>query len=171
MSTAPPTEAAAETALDLILRHEGGLSNDPDDRGGLTNWGISSRAYPHLDIEELTRDEARAIYRRDYLAMIRFDDLPPAVAIVVADAAVNHGIQRAAKMLQRTVGAHPDGEVGPATLCAVREHTAEDVAVEFTHARLLFYRDLARRRPEQGKFSRGWELRALRTLYAAGRCA
>ncbi|WP_425526518.1 glycosyl hydrolase 108 family protein [Xanthomonas oryzae] len=49
-----------------MLSHEGGYVNDPRDPGGETQWGISKRAYPELNIRALTRDQAIEIYRRDY---------------------------------------------------------------------------------------------------------
>ncbi len=51
---------------DLINNWEGGYVIDPSDPGGMTKFGISKRAYPKLDIASLTRDEAVAIYYRDY---------------------------------------------------------------------------------------------------------
>jgi len=55
-----------DRAIKYVLKHEGGLVNDPADPGGLTNRGITQRDYPHLDIAHLTEAETIAIYRKDY---------------------------------------------------------------------------------------------------------
>ena len=49
------------TCVKIVLDHEGYVSDDSNDPGGLTKYGISSRAYPELDVSELTQDEAIAI--------------------------------------------------------------------------------------------------------------
>ncbi|WP_428247203.1 glycoside hydrolase family 108 protein [Ferrovibrio sp.] len=117
-----------------ILGHEGGYSDDRRDRGNWTGgeighgelrgtkFGISAAAYPVLDIVNLTVDQAREIYRADYWAKIHGADLPPAVALVTFDAAVNAGPGAAARWLQQSIGAKPDGVVGPVTLQAVRRY-------------------------------------------------
>ena len=53
-------------AVKIILKHEGGYVNDPVDPGGETNMGISKRAYPYLNIKELTKKDAEDIYFKDY---------------------------------------------------------------------------------------------------------
>ena len=58
----PETE---KIIADLIVR-EGGLVSDPDDRGGMTKFGISQRAHPELDIPNLTKEEAKQVYFEDY---------------------------------------------------------------------------------------------------------
>ena len=51
--------------FEKVISHEGGYSNDAKDPGGETNFGISKRAYPQVDIKNLTRDAAKQIYKRD----------------------------------------------------------------------------------------------------------
>ena len=51
--------------IELVLGHEGGYVDDPNDAGGETNWGISKRAYKDVDIKNLTKEEAKAIYKKD----------------------------------------------------------------------------------------------------------
>lgn len=90
--------------LTHILKVEGGYVHHPNDPGGETKFGISKRAYPDLDIANLTRDEARAIYKRDYIqpVMERVND--PRMIFLVVDSAVNHGLHRALDWLEE----HPD---------------------------------------------------------------
>lgn len=104
-----------ETAFRFTLGHEGGYVNDPRDPGGETNWGISKRSYPHLDIKFLTLDEAQAIYLRDYWQAASCERMPPKIAIAVFDAAVHHGPKTAVKLLQRALKVADDGEYGRIT--------------------------------------------------------
>lgn len=105
-------------SLSFVLSHEGGYVNDQRDPGGETNFGISARAYPWLDIKSLTRDDAAAIYRWDYWDACRCDDLPPAVALMVFDASVNQGVGAATRMLQAAASVPVDGRIGPQTIRA-----------------------------------------------------
>jgi lysozyme family protein len=89
-----------ETAVDFVLSAEGGLVDDGSDPGGITKFGISQRAYPDLNIRDLTIDGAKAIYREDYWNLCSCDKLPAGVALVVFDAAVNQGVGASIRMLQ-----------------------------------------------------------------------
>jgi lysozyme family protein len=147
-------------ALQLVLRHEGGLVDNPKDPGGLTNFGISQRAYPKLDIRNLTAADAAEIYRRDYWEKIQGDKLPEPLAIAVFDAAVNVGWPRAILMLQESLGVTVDGNIGPQTLAACAKPEA---LVWFSAARVRFY--VANR--NYSVFGLGWIRRAISTALEA----
>jgi len=89
----------AATALAMTMAavylDEGGYVNDKTDRGGETNYGISKRAYPNLDIRSLTPELAGTIYKNDYWTPAGCDLLPPDMALIVFDTAVNCGVSRA----------------------------------------------------------------------------
>jgi len=138
--------------IERVLVHEGGYSNDPRDAGGETHWGISKRAYPHLDIRNLTRKEAIDMYRRDYWRALQCDKMPAAVAFQVLDAAINHGRGNAARWLQRAVHVADDGIIGKVTLAAVGEWEVMRVIVAFNAQRLDFYTRLQ----SFPVFGRGW---------------
>lgn len=89
-----------DAAIGTLLDVEGGYVDHPADPGGRTNYGISQRAYPDLDIRALTRDDAIGIYERDYWDRIP-TDLPDAVRWFAFDCAVNHGVARALGWLQK----------------------------------------------------------------------
>ncbi len=99
-----------------VLSEEGGLSDHPQDPGGLTKYGISRRAYPDLDIRRLTMDDVIEIYRRDYWNPVHGTDLPASLALLVFDAAVNQGVGTAVRLLQKTLGVKEDG-VGTGVCC------------------------------------------------------
>lgn len=138
--------------IERVLVHEGGYVNDPRDPGQETRWGISKRAYPHLDIRNLTRAQAVDIYRRDFWQRVRGDELPREVAFQALDAAVNHGIGNAVRWIQRAAGVADDGVIGPVTLAAVQRAQAADLVLRFNAERLRFYAKLT----TFSTFGRGW---------------
>lgn len=149
-----------DTAFDRVLGNEGGYSNNSADPGGETNWGISKAAYPGLNIRALTRDDAKAIYLRDFWNRIHADVLHPAVAFQAFDFAVNSGIETSIRALQRALGVPDDGHWGPVTQQA--EFTMDDdrIVMRFVAERLDFWTSLDR----WPSFGRGWARRAAQDL-------
>ncbi len=151
--------------IERVLAHEGGYVFDKRDPGGETKWGISKRSYPALNIKALTRDQAVAIYRRDFWDAQQLGKLPQAVAFQVFDAGVNHGTGNAVRWLQAAAGAAADGLIGPRTLAAVRAADQNDLLLRFNAARLEFYASLS----TFATFGRGWVRRVAGNLrHAAG---
>lgn len=142
------------TCLDWIIRAEGGLSSDTDDRGGLTNFGISQAAYPDLDIEALTEADARAIYERDYWTPCRCGELPPPLDLLVLDGAVLMGVKASIQQLQRALHVKADGIFGPKTLAASQANGLASIQRLLTE-RMLY---LAKA-PTWRHHGRGWTLR------------
>ena len=158
--TPPETKDAGgafESAVAFVLREEGGYVNHPNDPGGETNFGISKRAYPALDIKGLTVEDAKAIYRRDYWDKVQGDDLPPAIATAVFDAAVNQGASVAIRLLQRALGLPVDGVLGPNTLKAAQDADADALVADFISWRLRRYAFTN----QAQTFMRGWAKRML----------
>lgn len=142
-------------AVALVLEREGVLSDDKADPGGLTKFGISQAAYPNLDIARLTREEAIAIYRRDYWDRCRCGELPWSLALVLFDAAVQHGTGTAVRLLQRALGLVEDGALGPVTLAKVKANRPDLLLELFQAERAIYYADLA----GWPRFRRGWSRR------------
>ncbi len=115
-----PKMTTFERAMDFVLKWEGGYVNHPSDPGSETNYGISKRAHPNVDILNLRKDQALTIYREEYWNAIKGDELPSAIAIAVMDYAVNSGVYRASCALQDLVHAEVDGQIGPNTLKQVQ---------------------------------------------------
>ena len=122
-----------EKAVEFALSFEGGYSNDPVDPGGETNYGISKRAYPTLDIKNLTREDAVAIYRRDYWDACGCDSMAGPLATCVFDTAVNCGKGRAKQWLALT----------------------HDYNM-FLDRRKDYYLYIIAAKPSLGKFKNGW---------------
>ncbi len=102
-----------------LLAEEGGYSNDPDDPGGETKYGIDKATYPNVDIKNLTIDGAKAIYWRDWWSPLLARGIPPKTTAKLFDVSVNIGKGRAYKFLQRAVFATADGQIGPMTEQAI----------------------------------------------------
>ncbi len=80
-----------DKAFELVLLFEGGYSNDRNDSGGETKFGISKRAYPSENIADLTEDRAKEIYEADYWNKACCPDLPYPIDLIHVDTAVNCG--------------------------------------------------------------------------------
>lgn len=123
-------------ALDFTLRWEGGLSNHPDDPGGLTNKGITQRTYdawrtknrlPKRSVKEITQEEVEAIYA-EYWVGVGADDLPPPLAVAAFDLAVNSGVGTARRLLSEAKGSWE-------LLCAMRLRFLADIKTFNTFGR------------------------------------
>lgn len=141
-------------AVDFVLRWEGGYDNDPDDPGGETNFGIDKRSHPEVDIKNLTRAGAIAIYHSDYWKRVRAEELPDKIAEVVMDIGVNNGTGRAIKWLQEALIVTVDGVIGPKTIEAARASVPHLIAGSLLQRRENFYRSIAKGR--MAKFLKGW---------------
>jgi lysozyme family protein len=152
-------------ALPLILIFEGSFTDNPNDRGGRTNRGITQRTYdsyrqilklPLGDVENITDSEVSAIYYNYYWLPTHCDKMPEKVAVVCFDTAVNSGTGRSAKTLQQVLGVTPDGVIGPATLAKLMTCDPLDVANSFLTARVNFYNNIVAKNPDQQVFLKGW---------------
>lgn len=153
--------AEFEPAVEVVLDHEGGYSNHPSDPGGETKFGISRRSYPHVDIEGLTRDAAKAIYFDDWWQKYRWRDIQSQViATKVFDLAVNMDAPPAHRILQRALRAvgervEEDGRLGPITIAAVNRAPQFALLAAIRSEAAGFYRSL-----NKPHFERGWLARA-----------
>ena len=151
---------------------EGGYVNDPADRGGATNHGVTQATYDrfrdarnlaHRPVREITMIEVADVYRIDYWDVCRCDDLPIPLDLVVFESAVQHGAGRAVKWLQQVIGTVPDGQCGPKTLYAVHDralkHQLPDVIDGYLDIRAAYYAKIIANDPSQRKFRNGWENR------------
>lgn len=113
-----PSPGAAGSSFDRFFafarKWEGGLSDDPDDRGGRTNLGVTQAAYNHFlkrtgqpsrPVDRITEAEVRDIYYHDYFKAVGADKIAdPRLAMAVADTALNMGVPTAKKMLEQANG-------------------------------------------------------------------
>ena len=160
-----------DDALKAILHHEGGYVDHPKDPGGRTNLGCTQRVWEEWvghPVDEktmrgLTPELVAPLYKAKYWDKIKGDELPNGVDYAVFDAAINSGPGRAAKWLQTTVGAVPDGAIGAGTLAKVAAMDAEDIVEKYQVTRLAFMQSL----PTWDTFGKGWGRRVTEVKEAA----
>lgn len=148
-------------AIDFVLKEEGGYTVDPNDHGGETNFGISKRAYPNVDIKNLTREKAMDIYCKDYWQVCKCDELPSPLAIAVFDAAVNHGVKTAGKMLQMALNVDVDGIIGDVTIGASFK-AGQKIVRQFLAQRMVRYIRIIMKDTTQQVFAENWSSRLMR---------
>lgn len=141
-----------ETAVQIILKYEGGHVNDPHDKGGETNFGISKKQYPLLDIKNLTIEEAKHLYKKDYWNACKCDELPSEIRLVIFDSSVNQGVLTATLLLQEVLGAVKDGIIGPITIGKSYETDTTQFLINFLAHRALKYMALE----DFHRYGRGW---------------
>jgi lysozyme family protein len=123
----------------ILFSWEGGLVNNPKDPGGVTNFGISQRSYPKLNISTLTKDQASEIYKRDFWDKNSIDKFPESLKLTFFDSCVNQGAAFAVTALQKIIGVAADGEVGENTIKTLLGHSEDMVFGLFSKARLERY--------------------------------
>ena len=144
--------------IEQVIKHEGGLVDDSTDAGGLTNYGISQRAYPDEDIRGLTVERAKELYKRDYWDRFKCGQLPDRIRHIYFDMCVNMGGGRATKILQEACNSKNsnkidvDGGIGKNTIKA--SINLEDFRLRAY--RVMFYAELVMKKPDQIKFWVGW---------------
>ncbi|RVC75347.1 hypothetical protein EN745_27695 [Mesorhizobium sp. M4A.F.Ca.ET.022.05.2.1] len=154
-------------SLALVLKSEGGWSDNPADPGGATMKGVTLANFRRYvkadatkaDLRKISDEQIATVYRRFYWDAVAGAELPDGVDYAVFDFAVNSGPGRAAKYLQAAggVGVVQDGRIGPATLAAVRRKPAGVVIDTLCDARLAFLKRL----PTWPTFGKGWQSRVV----------
>lgn len=155
-----------QQALAFILRPdvEGGFTNTLGDPGGMTNLGVTAKAWARYVGHWPTEAEMRALtpavvapfYKANYWTPAHCDQLPAALALCAFDAAVNEGVGHAISQLQHAVNAVADGAFGPATAKALQQRITTDgiakVVKSYIDCRRAYYKSLA----GFAKFGNGW---------------
>lgn len=150
-----------DEAFDRVIGHEGGYVNDPRDPGGETKYGISKRAYPKLNIRDLTLDQAKSIYKTDYWDKCHIEELPKQVRYEMFDMAVNAGVGAAIKTAQKALKVTADGIWGRnTTAAAAAVFDGELFHKRFAGHRLYFYTEL----PGWTTYGKGWTRRVASNL-------
>lgn len=149
-----------------VLKAEGWdtFTNHPADRGGPTKWGITQKSWAAWrghdvtveEVQQITEPQARDFYESEYVLAPRFNHLPELLQPLLVDCGVNHGTVRAAKWLQKAVGAKADGVIGPKTLTAVKKVNPVAVYVRVCAQREKLYAGIVSRDPTQVVFIKGW---------------
>lgn len=164
-----------ERALTLVLKHEGGWSDHPHDKGGATNKGITIATFRRYvkkngtkdDLKRISDADVARVYRKHYWDKVRGDDLPDGVDYATFDFAVNSGPSRSAEYLQRVLGVAQDGVIGPITIAKATGSNLEYVIDKLCDDRMDFLRKLN----TWPDFGRGWTNRVSGARLEAQRMA
>lgn len=156
-----------DKAFSEVIRSEGGYVNDPHDRGGETNLGVTKAAWADYmgrpiadgEMKSLTTVMVKPFYKKLYWDRCKCDSLPNGIDYAVFDFGVNAGTGTSAKLLQRIVGVPDDGAIGPKTLEAVSKHDPKDLLTKFSEAKTKYYEGIVVNHPEQVRFLQGWKNR------------
>lgn len=137
-------------SLALVLKSEGGYSDNPVDPGGRTNLGVTQSVWEEwvghpVDekvMRNLTPEYVAPMYKKKFWQPCFGDDLPKGLDYAVFDFAVNAGPGRAVKTLQSAIGCLPDGVIGAKTMGAINDADVCSVIQNFCNARAEFYKGL-----------------------------
>jgi hypothetical protein len=149
-------------ALQLVLNHEGGFVDDPDDPGGKTKYGISSKSYPDLDIAQLTLDEAKWIYKRDYWDPFDYDAIEEeSIACKVFDLTVNVGHQVCHRFIYKALcslgyDVVESEELDQNFFSLINEIEAQTFIASLNKQASNYYHEIVEKNPSQRKFLKGW---------------
>jgi lysozyme family protein len=156
--------------LAFTLNEEGGLTDNPNDPGGLTNKGITlatfQRYYPELgpdDLRVINDIQVAAIYRQGYWDLAQCDLLPAGIDLEVFDFGVNAGPGRSIGYLQVVVGVKEDFADGPITEAAALKMDATTVITKLSGLQRAHY--IAD--PGYPIFGDGWIARLERRVIAS----
>ena len=179
-SNATPMSPKFEKAVQIVLQHEGGLTNDKDDAGGTTKYGISLRyiKQTHLDINgdgvidandiiHLTQSEADMIYLHRWWLVYHYDEINDVnVATKLFDASVNMGASRAHKLVKMSLNhlykkqIKVNANLDEATVKLINGIEPCLMLDEMRMEEEEFYKEIVARNPSQRKFLSGWLKRA-----------
>lgn len=152
--------------IDDIIKREGGLVNDPLDKGGRTEKGISERSNPEAWADGyVTEEEARAIYQRKYIDGPGFNKITDKqLQAQLIDFGVNSGPMIAIQKLQQLLGVKADGVLGNETLVKISRANTQQVNNQLVISRVKMICQLVQRNPSQLRFLCGWVNRATEFL-------
>jgi len=158
------TQTNFNQCLTIVLHEEGGYTNNPQDPGGITNFGITKTNWEEYvghpvsasDMQSLTVTMITPYYHSKVWNKLLCDQLPSGIDLCVFDFAVNGGPSRSAKFLQKIIGATQDGSIGPNTISLLNSYISKnsilDTINQFQNQRRVFYQSL----PTFSVFGKGW---------------
>jgi lysozyme family protein len=168
-------------AFQLMIAHEGGYVNDPDDPGGETYKGVARKIFSkwngwttvdmlkrqpgfpsNLDKDAELQESVSDFYRVTFWDQMKGDQITDqAVATSIFDFGVNAGMGTSASLAQMVVGAKTDGVIGPKSVTSLNAFNNEHFLAAFTVAKIARYVNIVKKRPTSQKYFYGWVLRSL----------
>lgn len=157
--------ARAEKLIPFILKWEGGYVNDPLDKGGATNKGITIGTYRHFygkdkgieDLKTMSQAQWEKIFMAGYWQPFKATHIKSqGIANICVDWAWASGATTAIRNVQKVLGVTIDGIVGDETLTAINRADSKGLFERIKAARIDFVEAIVRRTPSQKRFRKGW---------------
>ena len=168
-------------AFQLVVAHEGGYVNDPDDPGGETYKGVARKinskwegwttvdmlrrqaGFPaNLDKDVALQEAVTDFYRVVFWDKMKGDQIDDqTVANSIFDFAVNAGLSTSVSLAQMVVNVGADGVIGSQSLTAINSYDPDHFLASFTVAKIARYISIVKKRPTSRKYLYGWVCRAL----------
>lgn len=158
----PKPSSKFETAIEVILNNEGGLSNNPNDRGGMTKFGISKASYPHINIEKLTKEEAIKIYRKDFWDKFKLERIKDQEVLnKVFNMCVLMGKARATLLFESTLiklgfNIPKDGILDDEMIHIINNYNSGTLIAKYKEELKKFIDRIVETNPSQKVFYKGW---------------
>ncbi len=169
------------TAFQMVIAHEGGYGNDPDDPGGETYKGVARKIFSkwdgwvkidilkrqsgfpaNLDKDVDLQQDVVDFYRVNFWDRMSGDNISnQQVAESIFDFGVNAGVGTSASLAQMVVQAEPDGVIGQQSIQALNGFNPEHFIAAFTVAKIARYISIVKKRPTSRKYFYGWICRAV----------
>lgn len=151
-----------EAEITRTIDHEGReYTEDPDDYGGGTKFGISKRYFPDVDVRNLTEPQAVELYRQHFYTERRLNEVADIrVRWKLFDMCVNPGYSVAARSVQRLLYLAVDGVIGSHTIAAINAANSEKLLAGLVKEHVKSYVYATISRPVNLKYLEGWVDRA-----------
>ena len=161
-----PTGTGFELMLNFLFQSEGGYTNDPNDHGGKTTWGITegeARSHGYTgDMRNLTQDFAKNIYWTDYYLANNLDKIKDErVALAILDISVTGGIGRGIQLARRAlksmgVNIEENTKANQEFIDAVNSVDPLQFCHAYAQIQRAFYNSIVQHNETQRKFLKGW---------------
>ncbi len=156
-----------DQAIQKTLEAEGWgkITNNPNDSGGLSKYGISKKSYPYEDISALTLDRTKELYKRDYWDKVAGDRIiSQAIAESIFDFSCNAGVNTSISLAQKVVKTAVDGIIGVNTIAAINITLPEAFLNSFAVQKVKRYIKLCNSNSKNREFFFGWITRTVKDL-------
>ena len=150
--------------IPIIKKWEGGYSDNPNDRGGATNSGVTLAVYQSVygknktknDLKKMTESQWNYIFTKLYWNKWKADEIKnQSIANILVDWVWMSGLGTI-KKIQSLFGLTADGIVGNKTISYINSHDQEEVFNKIWNRRKQFYESLVKNNPSQKVFLKGW---------------